>query len=169
MQLSLALQQPPLENAVFLEGFLQLTNEVSNATRCWWKMQKLPKTSASTFFLILIRYYSSSSQSTSPHFFCFLFRLYGMDNDGVPTTIHDNDSRNVSQMDKETGSSDATTDTPVTKLEPQPGKAFGNVMISHISAPPVHFADGDAGNPRNWAPNRKIAIGAFVIVAGFVA
>jgi hypothetical protein len=92
-----------------------------------------------------------------------------MDNDGVPTTIHDNDSRNVSQMDKETGSSDATTDTPVTKLEPQPRKAFRSVMISHISAPPVQFADGDEGNPRNWAPNRKIAIGVFVIVAGFVA
>jgi hypothetical protein len=92
-----------------------------------------------------------------------------MDKDGGPTTIHDNDSRTVAQMDKETGSSDATTDTPVAKLEPQPRKAFRSVMISHISAPPVHFADGDEGNPRNWAPNRKIAIGAFVIVAGFVA
>ena len=92
-----------------------------------------------------------------------------MDNDEVPTRTHDNDSRDISQMEKETGSSDATTDTPVAKLEPQPRKAFRSVMISHISVPPVQFADGDEGNPRNWAPNRKIAIGVFVIVAGFVA
>jgi hypothetical protein len=92
-----------------------------------------------------------------------------MDNDGVPATIHDNVSRSISQMDRETGSSDATTDTPVPKLELQPRKAFGSVMISHVSIPPVHFADDDEANPRNWAPNRKVAIGAFVIMAGFVA
>jgi len=135
-------------------------------------MQKLPKlhnfqdVSAYPFF-------QSWSDVIRPHLnliplvYCFLFILSGMDNDEVPTRTHDNDSRDISQMDKETGSSDATTDTPVTKLEPQ--KAFRSVMISHISVPPVQFADGDEGNPRNWAPNRKIAIGVFVIVAGFVA
>ena len=92
-----------------------------------------------------------------------------MDNGAVPPTSHDNDSYDISQMDKETGSSDAMTYTPVTKLEPQSRKALGSVMISHLSAPPVHFGDGDEENPRNWAPKRKMAIGAFVIVAGFVA
>jgi hypothetical protein len=92
-----------------------------------------------------------------------------MDNGAVPPTIHDNGSYDISQMDKETGSSDATTYTPVTKLEPQSRKALGSAMISHLSVPPVHFGDGDEGNPRNWAPNRKMTIGAFVIVAGFVA
>jgi hypothetical protein len=92
-----------------------------------------------------------------------------MDNGAVPLTIHDDGSNDISQMDKDTGSSDATTYTPVTKLEPQSRKALRSVMISHLFAPPVHFGDGDEGNPRNWAPNRKMAIGAFVIVAGFVA
>lgn len=35
VQLLLALKQPSLENAVFVKRFLQLTNEVSSATRCW--------------------------------------------------------------------------------------------------------------------------------------
>jgi hypothetical protein len=92
-----------------------------------------------------------------------------MDNGAVPPTIYDNGSYDISQMEKETGFSDATTNTAVTKIEPHSHKKLGSVMISHCSALPVHFGDGDEGNPRNWASSRKMAIGAFVIVAGFVA
>lgn len=44
-----------------------------------------------------------------------------------------------------------------------------SMMIGHLSEPPLIFADGDEGNPRNWPPRRKMAIAIFVIVAGFVA
>jgi hypothetical protein len=168
VQLPLALKQSLLENAVF-QGVLKAYNMRLVVFHVASKNCKstpdctTSKTSAPTW-LDVIR----SRLNLVPWIYCSLFRLSGMDNDEVPTTIH-NGSRNVSHMGKETGSSEATTDTPVTKLEPQPRRAFRSVMISHISIPPVQFADGDEGNPRNWAPNRKIAIGVFVIVAGFVA
>ncbi|PMD43051.1 MFS general substrate transporter [Hyaloscypha variabilis F] len=94
----------------------------------------------------------------------------------ISPTIQDNGSSDISRMDEKAGSSDTTTYAaarePVTKLEPQSGKAAKaprSVMIGHLSAPLAHFTDGDEGNPRNWAPKKKMAIAVFVIVAGFVA
>ena len=92
-----------------------------------------------------------------------------MDDDAVPPTRHDDDSYEKSQMGYETGSPVATTYTPATKIERKSRKAVGSVMISHLSVPPIHFREGDEGNPRNWDPKRKISVGVFVIVAGFVA
>ncbi len=94
----------------------------------------------------------------------------------ISPTIQDNGSSDVSPMDEKASSSDAATYTaarePVTKLEPQSGKAVKatrSVMIGHLSAPLANFTDSDEGNPRNWAPKKKMAIAVFVIVAGFVA
>lgn len=102
-----------------------------------------------------------------------------MDEAVVSSAIQDNGSSDISRvdaLDEKAGSSDATTyeavSEPVTNLEPQSGegvKARRSVMIGHLSAPPLQFTHGDEGNPRNWAPKRKIIIGAFVIMAGFVA
>lgn len=99
-----------------------------------------------------------------------------MDEAVVSSTFQDNGSSDISRMDEKAGCLDATTYTgvskPVTKLEPWSGqavKAPRNDMIGHLSAPPVHFTDGDEGNPRNWTAKRKAAIGTFVIAAGFVA
>ena len=92
-----------------------------------------------------------------------------MENGAMPPTNHDNGSDDLSRMDKETGSPDVTTYTPGTKPEPKSRYALGSVMTSHLSAPPVQFGDGDEGNPRNWPPKRKMAIGAFVVSASFMA
>ena len=98
-----------------------------------------------------------------------------MDEAAVLSGIQPNRSSDTSQEEK-AGSSDATIGAtfsePVPRLELQSGttvKASRSVMIGHLSAPPVEFLDGDEANPKNWAPKKKMAIGAFVIAAGFVA
>ena len=99
-----------------------------------------------------------------------------MDEAVVSPTNQEKGSSDISRMDEKAGSSDATTYAaarePAIQVESESGKAAKrprNVMIGHLSAPPVLFTASDEGNPRNWAPRRKMAIAAFVIVAGFVA
>ena len=69
----------------------------------------------------------------------------------------------------ETGSSTKMESEHVSDAQPQEQKGRKTVMTSHISAPPIEFADGDEGNPRNWTVKKKALIGTFVIVCGFVA
>lgn len=63
----------------------------------------------------------------------------------------------------------APSETPKTETNGLKSKSLGIVMISHLSEPSNHFRDGDEGNPRNWAPKRKIGIALFVVIAGFMA
>ncbi|KAE8443226.1 hypothetical protein EG329_002094 [Mollisiaceae sp. DMI_Dod_QoI] len=57
--------------------------------------------------------------------------------------------------------------SPNPKTDPEKGLA--TVMISHHLQPLVYFEDGDSGNPRNWSPKKKSAIGFFALFSAFVA